>query len=185
MKSDNEKKKMIISVARQLFAEKGFDLTTVDEIMEKAKLSKGTFYTYFTSKEELIKEIAIDASPSEILDEVSEKHYNSVEEMLQDLALKYILKYHDPIERKLFLYSIGIANRYDEIRGTFRKIHHLNYIKLKEKMQKLTGKMIDSFHLKVFLGLLFYYAVAMDFTEHAEQPYEYAKKTIDILLKSL
>ncbi len=181
--SNNEKKKLIIMAARQIFAEKGFDLTTVDEIMEKVKLSKGTFYTYFTSKEQLIKEIAISVSPVEVLNNVIEKHYNDVKEMLNDLALKYILKYNDPIERKLFLYSIGIANRYSEIKETFKKIHHSNYTKLKEKIQNLTGKMIDEFYLKIFLGNLFYYVISMDFAERVEQPYEYMQKIIDVLFK--
>ncbi|MEM3832434.1 MAG: TetR/AcrR family transcriptional regulator [Thermoprotei archaeon] len=183
--SNNEKKKLIIMSARQIFADKGFDLATVDEIMEKAKLSKGTFYTYFSSKEQLIKEIAISVSPVEVLNSVIEKEYNNVKEMLNDLALKYILKYSNLTERKLFLYSIGIANRYNEIKEIFKKIYHMNYIKLKEKIQNLTGKMVDEIYLKIFLGSLFYYVISMNFAERIEQPYEYVQKIVDLLLSSM
>lgn len=51
-KSDNKLK--IITAAWELFNEKGYDETTVDEIIEKTHTSKGTFYHYFNSKEDLL-----------------------------------------------------------------------------------------------------------------------------------
>lgn len=182
MRSNNDKKKIIISAARQLFAEKGFDITTVDEIMEKANLSKGTFYTYFRSKEELIKEVAINSAPVNVLDRVLEKDYESVDRMLMDLALSYISKYNDPIERRLFLYCVGIANRYEIIRNLFKKMYTSSYAKLKEKLQKMSGKTIEWTRIRIFMAGLFHYVIAMDFAENLESPYEYSRRLIDILL---
>ncbi|NJE13628.1 TetR/AcrR family transcriptional regulator [Thermococcus sp. LS2] len=51
----------ILKAARELFAEKGYDKTTVDEIVERAGVAKGTFYNYFKSKEELIKIVALQS----------------------------------------------------------------------------------------------------------------------------
>lgn len=39
-----------------LFNERGFDLVTVDEITQKAGVAKGTFYTYFATKSDIIVE---------------------------------------------------------------------------------------------------------------------------------
>ncbi|MED4071323.1 TetR/AcrR family transcriptional regulator [Priestia endophytica] len=50
----NEKKLKIIQEASMLFAEKGFHSTSVQEIAEKSGISKGAFYLYFQSKEELV-----------------------------------------------------------------------------------------------------------------------------------
>jgi AcrR family transcriptional regulator len=44
----------ILNAAWKLFAEKGYDETTVDEIIEATQTSKGTFYHYFKSKEDLL-----------------------------------------------------------------------------------------------------------------------------------
>ena len=44
----------ILNAAWKLFAEKGYDETTVDEIIEATHTSKGTFYHYFKSKEDLL-----------------------------------------------------------------------------------------------------------------------------------
>jgi len=45
--------------ANDLFLAKGVDETTVDEICEKAGISKGTFYLYFHRKEDLLLEYGL------------------------------------------------------------------------------------------------------------------------------
>lgn len=47
------RREAIIACARELFLSKGFNATTMDEIAQRAELSKGTLYLYFSSKEEL------------------------------------------------------------------------------------------------------------------------------------
>lgn len=49
-----ETKKRIIDCARVLFNEKGYNNVTVDDIVTAVKGSKGSFYTHFKSKEELL-----------------------------------------------------------------------------------------------------------------------------------
>jgi AcrR family transcriptional regulator len=44
----------LLDVAQQLFAEKGYEATPVNAIIDRAGVSKGTFYHYFPSKEELL-----------------------------------------------------------------------------------------------------------------------------------
>lgn len=47
------RRELIVATAQQLFEEKGFDLTTVEEIAIRAELGKGTIYSYFQSKEQI------------------------------------------------------------------------------------------------------------------------------------
>ncbi|MDE3840116.1 TetR family transcriptional regulator [Bacillus methanolicus] len=49
-----EKEKLIIDAAMKLFANKGFDATSIQEIANEAGISKGAFYIYFKSKESLL-----------------------------------------------------------------------------------------------------------------------------------
>ena len=44
---------MILVAARELFLQRGYSNTTIDEIMSTAGLGKGTMYLYFKSKEDL------------------------------------------------------------------------------------------------------------------------------------
>ena len=48
----------IITAAEKVFFNKGFDLSTMDDIADAAELSKGTLYLYFKSKEVLQLEVA-------------------------------------------------------------------------------------------------------------------------------
>lgn len=47
-------KERIIDTAWKLFLEKGYDETTVNEIIEKSNTSKGSFYHHFSGKEEVL-----------------------------------------------------------------------------------------------------------------------------------
>lgn len=49
----NETQSKLLKAARSLMLSKGYPATTVDEICEAAGLTKGSFYHYFKTKEEL------------------------------------------------------------------------------------------------------------------------------------
>lgn len=53
----SETKEHILKTSLKLFLQKSYKDVTMKEIVEKTRLSKGAFYHYFTSKEELYKEI--------------------------------------------------------------------------------------------------------------------------------
>lgn len=52
-----ERRDQLMMRAAQLFAERGYDPTSVADIVESLGVGKGVFYWYFTSKEELLAEI--------------------------------------------------------------------------------------------------------------------------------
>jgi AcrR family transcriptional regulator len=52
-------KEKMTEQAVQLFDEKGFTVTSIQDIVESIGVTKGTFYYYFSSKEELLKEIHV------------------------------------------------------------------------------------------------------------------------------
>ena len=60
MSKENGKntKGKIVSAAWELFYEKGYDDTTVDEIVAKSGTSKGSFYHYFDSKDSLLSSLS-------------------------------------------------------------------------------------------------------------------------------
>lgn len=60
----------IADAALAIFAEKGFDASTMDEVAEAAGISKGTIYLYYSSKEDLLVdsvEMAIRENQSKVL----------------------------------------------------------------------------------------------------------------------
>jgi AcrR family transcriptional regulator len=57
-----QRREEIIRAAEEVFFSSGFDEATMDDIAERAELSKGTLYLYFKSKEDLHTEVAHKAT---------------------------------------------------------------------------------------------------------------------------
>jgi TetR/AcrR family transcriptional regulator len=72
-KLSNEKRLEILIAAMNLFAQKGFERTTVDEIADRASIGKGTVYLYFKTKEAIFRALI-------------EKGLNDMEQILTDIA---------------------------------------------------------------------------------------------------
>lgn len=93
------KKNNIIKSATRLFSDKSFHDVTMDEIAERAKVSKGTLYRYFSSKENLYLEIlehTFDSIESILEREVAKS--DSAPEKLKKLLYIIIKFYRDNID---------------------------------------------------------------------------------------
>ncbi|MCW3786735.1 TetR/AcrR family transcriptional regulator [Plebeiibacterium sediminum] len=60
IKHKAEKRKVITQAALKLFSEEGFQSTSISKIAKEAGVSKGLIYTYFESKEELLRFLILD-----------------------------------------------------------------------------------------------------------------------------
>lgn len=56
MKSNN-RKEQLLKIAYNLFLSRGYDNTSVDDIIHEANIAKGTYYYYFESKESTLEEV--------------------------------------------------------------------------------------------------------------------------------
>ena len=57
VKSAEERKSEILDVAEQLFAEKGYDNASTNDIIKERGIARGTLYHHFSSKEEILDAI--------------------------------------------------------------------------------------------------------------------------------
>ncbi len=57
-KNSNQTKSRIVSAAWKLFYQYGYENTTIDDIAEMSQTSKGTFYHYFNSKDDLLASLS-------------------------------------------------------------------------------------------------------------------------------
>ena len=57
MKKGERRKRELLQIAYEMFITRGYENTSVDEIIEKAQIAKGTFYYYFPSKEQLLEDV--------------------------------------------------------------------------------------------------------------------------------
>lgn len=99
MEKDTKKgvKSRIASAAWQLFYEKGYNGTTVDDIIELSGTSKGSFYYYFSTKDELLNTLSL------ILDDYYEELEKKMDPEMNSFSKLLYLNYetHTMMEEKI------------------------------------------------------------------------------------
>jgi protoporphyrinogen oxidase/DNA-binding transcriptional regulator YbjK len=90
------KRQQVIDIALEMFISRGYENVSVDEIIEAADISKGTFYHYFSSKEDLLSDFG--KSQVEITDAwlgEGPKDISSLEEHINRLFLELTDTFRD------------------------------------------------------------------------------------------
>ncbi|PCJ61870.1 MAG: hypothetical protein COA79_06130 [Planctomycetota bacterium] len=121
-----KKRERFLNIAAALFAKKGYQACTVQEVADEMSLSKGGFYWHFKSKEELYIEVCesyCTSSITIIADILSE------EKLTYDLFLsgqnKLIDSYlKDPLQIDLVLEFYSEAKRSDAIHKELVSLSH-------------------------------------------------------------
>ena len=91
--SAQKTKRKLIATALDLIKEKGFDAINVEDITKAAGVAKGTFYTYFKKKEDIVLEIS--RTPfGEIVDEIAAMENAALFEKLT----KYFHRFMEQVE---------------------------------------------------------------------------------------
>ena len=117
MKKGERRKQELLKIAYKMFLTKGYENTSVDDIIEAAGIAKGTYYYYFESKEQTLEEV-IDM----MLDAMVEKA-----EMVQAQEL--------PVQQKLI--AVMMCFRPDESESTIGEaLHNQENIVMHEKTNR-------------------------------------------------
>lgn len=88
MKDPEERREEITNAAEELFITKGYENTSVNDIVDKIGVAKGLFYYYFKAKEEILNAISqkyIQYIASKIRKIVDNKEKNAIEKIHQIL----------------------------------------------------------------------------------------------------
>jgi AcrR family transcriptional regulator len=74
----------IMDAALDLFIEKGFAATRLDDVAKKAGVSKGTLYLYFSDKEDLFRKVVENGMVPQVknLEDVIKAHTGSIDELV-------------------------------------------------------------------------------------------------------
>jgi AcrR family transcriptional regulator len=98
-----EKTKLILDTALELFAEKGYHQTSISDITRKAGISKGLVYNYFESKEAVLRGIiqtGYDVAYSNL--DINRNHTLAREEFIHFLRITFRSVRENPRFWKLY-----------------------------------------------------------------------------------
>ena len=102
-----QRREVIINAAEKVFFSQGFDRSTMDDIADRAELSKGTLYLYFKSKEELRLAVAHKAilHLNSITKGIEAMKENALEKLLSmgRACIEFSNKYPDHMRSIMYL----------------------------------------------------------------------------------
>jgi AcrR family transcriptional regulator len=107
----------LLDAALMLFVEKGFAATRIEEVAERAGVSKGTLYLYYPSKEELLKAVIREYLSNQIEAgaEQVRLHVGSNAELLRTLLCDWWLGVFDSPAAGVFKLVITEVRSFPEI----------------------------------------------------------------------
>ena len=115
----DRKRKALLLAATEVFLDKGYDCTSMDDVALKAAVSKPTVYKYFSDKEQLFAEIVrattgqIDDLVRLVLETMADQ--TGVEACLTVLARRFITALMQPHVLRLRRLVIANADRFPDV----------------------------------------------------------------------
>ncbi len=101
----HDRKAAIEDAAMQLFAENGFSRVSISRIAQKAGVSKGLLYNYFTNKEALVKDIVVKGF-RQMLDKLD---FNFNKEITRERFIELINKNFDLLQKEISYWNLYIS----------------------------------------------------------------------------
>jgi AcrR family transcriptional regulator len=126
IKEGEVRRREILVAARELFVKKGYEQTSVNDILKIVDIAKGTFYYYFTSKEQVLEAIIMD---------IVEEGARRAERIVKDKSI--------PLVNRIMMAIMAQAPEFegsDEIAQQLHKVENakLEQLYLKAMLKRMT-----------------------------------------------
>ena len=153
----NDKKSIIKEAADALFRQKGYKKTNISEIMQNANMATGTFYLYYTSKDDVFMEIYLEDNAQlkkEIMQEI-DPNGHPIEVMQKMMYLNNLGMMQNPILSEWYN-----RENFHKMEQSFREKHGLesvdfmysSFIELVKNWQK-TGVMTQKIDAEMIMAI--------------------------------
>lgn len=126
-KKDSRNTKMkIVNAAWELFYKNGYDSTTVEDVVDESGTSRGSFYHYFNSKEELLGTLSslFDSKYEELQEALPEEMSGFEKLMYLNKELFIMIENRIPIDLLAKLYSSQLTLKGDRTLLDHNRIYY-------------------------------------------------------------
>lgn len=179
-------KETIINTAKGLFYTIGYENTTIDLILDKANIAKGTFYYNFKSKEEILNIIA-----KELMLDFKEKIKSDIDKNVSSILLieKIVYQMADWAIENPEINKALILNRFQSFSNneyhdsSFRQV--TSYVIKKAQEDKLIRNDIDYFELSQMLGMMILQAMVNWHYDNSIDLKQKFKNCLDIFFRGV
>ncbi|MBP1933708.1 TetR/AcrR family transcriptional regulator [Ammoniphilus resinae] len=180
----NNRKRKVADIALKLFVEKGIQQTSIQEIIENANISKGTFYNYFSSKNDCVADILeflrYDASQQRIAMQIG-KDMKDREVFIEQITILFQLNE----ERNLHaLFEAILSSNEKELR---KLVLQHRMIELEWLSNRLIEVMGDDVREYAFEGTILFYGMLQNilFTLRITNSTYSLKQVVHVILSYL
>jgi AcrR family transcriptional regulator len=114
-----KRRRRIGDAALVLFATRGYNATSVEEVVERARMSKSAFYEFFTSKEDCFRELLVlegGALIHDVLASAATGHNHHERLRLGITTFVRSCFERSSVARLLIVESVGLSEGVDEVR---------------------------------------------------------------------
>lgn len=179
----NDKKQQLYQSAKAMFSERGFKDTNISAITKAANMAVGTFYLYYSSKEQLFMEIFKDENTRlkhELLDKLD------LNESPKSIILRMLKINQEGIQTNPILREWYTSDEFRKIEQAYREAHAIDslnflydtFLSLVERWQA-EGKMRSDIDSKMIMKV--FEAVINVDTHKDELGMEYFPGLLDIM----
>jgi AcrR family transcriptional regulator len=115
----DRRRRRVADAALHLFATRGYNITSVDEIVARAKTSKSAFYEFFKSKEDCFREVLSQeggALMHQVLADAASGHHHHERLRLGITTFVKSCFERSSVARLLIVESVGLSAGVDQVR---------------------------------------------------------------------
>lgn len=147
------RKRQVIDSAFELFTTKGFQATSIQDILEHSGISKGTFYNYFSSKQEVLISAVIEMQRELVKrreDYILPEQMNQKEPFIQQVIMT--IDYFNNTQTSLLFHELLSSGQYS-LKKDMHKIFFQHIYWMIKRLQDLFGP--DIYPHAVDLSIMF------------------------------
>ncbi len=188
-RAKNERHTELLAIARMILAEKGFEATTISEIVARAGVAQGTFYLYFSSKIALV--VALNQEMNEqivsAVQNATAQAHNAADIVEAGVTASFqkIERYRDILS---ILHSqVAMTHTHTQREQQFGIYHHLiaELIRQRQQVGDVDKSINADVSARLIAGLIDHAADECYLYDKETQPEVYIKEVIRFVKRAL
>lgn len=154
VKAKSERKKEILEAATKIFLKKGFEKTSMEDIIAATSLSKGGFYHYYSNTTDILHDLMLEgiAYRIKIIESMDSGYIDWNDETVVQILVDKILD--DSALMSLYVIYLQASQRNPDLRALYEDLKKENQDMFEEHFSSQSKTLMEPFYSDLILGLM-------------------------------